>query len=179
MSGCTKRVLFLLVSGLALLLMAAWRPVIYGNSEGEIRRYLRQEVGLRLEDRIQLLEIQDEGEGRFVVFCGERKRPDDRWIIRFRKNETGDYEACDGAFFQLTELEIGIYRGPLGNYGRDQGNYFVGWIENPKATEVYVRFGATKEHLIRLTKVPQCVVLYDPYSHVTEYRFHGADGSEL
>ncbi len=162
MSGCTKRVLFLLVSGLALLLMAAWRPVIYGNSEGEIRWYLRQEVGLRLEDRIQLLEIQDEGEDRFVVFCGERKRPDDRWIIRFRKNEAGDYEADSSAKRMMQRRDY--YLRPLHGYSSQEVCYAI-WNESDHL--VKARF--------RLNDGPTETVRIPPAPSLTIWRFQGGE----
>ena len=39
------RVIFLLVGCLTAMLLASWVPPFYGNSEGEILRGLRREVG--------------------------------------------------------------------------------------------------------------------------------------
>lgn len=178
--NAAERLAFLLLSFLLFIVSVSYVPTVYGNDPASIQRYLAVHEGRRLGDHVEILAVEDIGADRFAVFRLETKRPDERYVVRFRRNEQGDYEARDGAaVFPLIEMETGIYRGLLMSYGRERGNYFVGWIENPKAAEVYVRFGASKEHVIRLTKVPQCVVLYDPYSYVTEYTFYAADGSEL
>ncbi len=57
------------------------------NDMGSIERYLRQEMGSRLKDGIELLTVADDGADRFAVFRGAEKRPDERWIVRFRQNE--------------------------------------------------------------------------------------------
>ena len=85
--------IFLLASLVAVACAAFYEPVIYGNDMGSIERYLRQEMGSRLKDGIELLTVADDGADRFAVFRGAEKRPDERWIVRFRQNENGDYEA--------------------------------------------------------------------------------------
>lgn len=173
------RWVFLFFSFVVLIFSASYVPTVYGNDPASIQRYLAVHEGRRLGDHVEILAVEDVGADRFAVFRLETKRPDERYVVRFRRNEQGDYEAYYGYVRRMLRRETGLYREIPGNYGGEQGNYFVGWIENPKAAEVYVRFGASKETWIRLTEVPQCVVLYDPYSYVTEYRFHAADGSEL
>ena len=170
---------FLFFSFVVLIFSASYVPTVYGNDPTSIERYLAVHEGRRLGDHVEILAVEDVGEDRFAVFRLETKRPDERYLVRFRRNEQGNYEAYYGYVRRMLGRETGLYRGNPGSYGGDQGNYFVGWIENPKAAEVYVRFGPSKETWIRLTEAPQCVVLYDPYSYVTEYRFHAADGSEL
>jgi hypothetical protein len=174
-----ERLAFILLSFLLFIVSASYVPTVYGNDPTSIERYLAVHEGRRLGDHVEILAVEDVGEDRFAVFRLETKRPDERYLVRFRRNEQGNYEAYYGYVRRMLGRETGLYRGNPGSYGGDQGNYFVGWIENPKAAEVYVRFGPSKETWIRLTEAPQCVVLYDPYSYVTEYRFHAADGSEL
>ena len=170
---------FLFFSFVVLIFSASYVPTVYGNDPASIERYLAVHEGRRLGDHVEILAVEDVGADRFVVFRLETKRPDERYVVRFRRNGQGNYEAYYGYVRRMLGRETGLYRETPGSYGGDQGNYFVGWIENPKAAEVYVRFGPSKETWIRLTEAPQCVVLYDPYSYVTEYRFHAADGSEL
>ena len=174
-----ERLSFILLSFLLFIVSASYVPTVYGNDPTSIERYLAVHEGRRLGDHVEILAVEDVGEDRFAVFRLETKRPDERYLVRFRRNAQGNHEAYYGYVRRMLGRETGLYRGNPGSYGGDQGNYFVGWIENPKAAEVYVRFGPSKETWIRLTEAPQCVVLYDPYSYVTEYRFHAADGSEL
>ncbi len=174
-----ERWFFLFFSFVVLIFSASYVPTVYGNDPASIERYLAVHEGRLLGDRVEILAVEDVGADRFVVFRLETKRPDERYVVRFRRNGQGNYEAYYGYVRRMLGRETGLYRETPGSYGGDQGNYFVGWIENPKAAEVYVRFGASKETWIRLTEVPQCVVLYDLYSYVTEYRFHAADGTEL
>lgn len=174
-----ERLTFLLLSFLLFIVSISYVPTVYGNDPASIARYLAVHEGRRLGDHVEILAVEDVGEDRFAVFRLESKRPDERYVVRFRRNEQGNYESYYGYVRRMLGRETGLYRETPGSYGGDQGNYFVGWIENLKAAEVHVQFGASKEHVIPLTKVPQCVVLYDPYSNVTEYTFHAADGSEL
>ena len=174
-----ERLTFLLLSFLLFIVSISYVPTVYGNDPASIERYLSVHEGRRLGDHVEILAVEDVGKDRFAVFRLETKQADARYVVRFRRNEQGNYEAYYGYVRRMLGRETGLYRETPGSYGGDQGNYFVGWIENPKAAEVYVRFGPSKETWIPLTEVPQCVVLYDPYSYVTEYRFHAADGSEL
>ena len=80
------------VSLVLLLCAATYDPTICGNSSGEIARFLRREMAGRGTGPIQLLAVEDDGQDRFAVFRGE-KRPDERYAVRFRQNEDGDYEA--------------------------------------------------------------------------------------
>lgn len=174
-----ERWVFLFFGFVVLIFSASYVPTVYGNDSASIERYLAVHEGRHLGDHVEILAVEDVGADRFVVFRLETKRPDERYLVRFRRNEQGNYEAYYGYVRRMLGRETGLYRETPGSYGGDQGNYFVGWIENPKAAEVYVRFGPSKETWIRLTEVPQCVVLYDLYSYVTEYSFHAADGNEL
>ena len=87
-----ERWIFCAVSFALLLCAATYRPAIDGNSPGEISRFLRWEMADRGIGPIQLLAVEDEGADRFAVFQGE-KRPDERYLVRFRQNEDGEYEA--------------------------------------------------------------------------------------
>ena len=83
------------VSLVLLLCAATYDPTICGNSSGEIARFLRREMTGRGTGPIQLLAVEDDGQDRFAVFRGE-KRPDERYVVRFRQNEDGNYEVCFG-----------------------------------------------------------------------------------
>ena len=65
--------IFLLASLVAVACAAFYEPVIYGNDMGSIERYLRQEMGSRLKDGIELLTVADDGADRFAVFRGAEK----------------------------------------------------------------------------------------------------------
>ena len=82
---------FLAVALLLALLIDQWQPTIYGNSPREILGYLYQEEGLRLGDHVELLAVEDVGADRFAMFRRETKRPDEIWIVRFQKDENGNY----------------------------------------------------------------------------------------
>ena len=173
-----ERWIFCAVSFVLLFFAAMCRPTIYGNSPGEITRYLRREMADRGTGPTQLLAVEDEGADRFAVFRGE-KRPDERYLVRFRQNQDGDYEPYIGGVRTMWEVETGCYvEFPIG-YGDDTRNFFVAWCENPQITDLYVRFGAVREDWVTLPVGARCVVLDDPVCHVTEYRFHTADGAEF
>ena len=89
------RWIFGAVSLVLLLCAATYDPTICGNSSGEIARFLRREMTGRGTGPIQLLAVEDDGQDRFAVFRGE-KRPDERYVVRFRQNEDGNYEVCFG-----------------------------------------------------------------------------------
>lgn len=114
--------MFLLASLVAVACAAFYEPVIYGNDMGSIERYLRQEMGSRLKNGIELLTVADDGADRFAVFRGAEKRPDERWIVRFRQNENGDYEAYLNSRRMYGPHPVqGVYTQPLGGYSRATG----------------------------------------------------------
>ena len=157
------RVIFLLVGCLAAMLLASWAPPFYGSSEGEILRGLRREVGLRMEDQIRLLEIRDEGEDRCVVFCGEHKRPDDRWIIRFRKNEAGNYEPYGIAKRMMQRREY--YLQPLSGYSGDPEVCYAIWNESEQLAEARFRPNDGPTETVRIAPAPS----------LTIWRFQGGE----
>lgn len=66
--------MFLLASLVAVACAAFYEPVIYGNDMGSIERYLRQEMGSRLKDGIELLTVADDGADRFARVPRGRKK---------------------------------------------------------------------------------------------------------
>ena len=114
MGRSTRDRLFFCVTGLVLCLCAiAYRPTVYGNSPGEINRYLRWEMADRGTGPVELLAVEDDGPDRFAVFRGERE-PDERYIVRFRQNEDGDYEAYGHPKWMYGPYPVrGVYTQPL------------------------------------------------------------------
>ena len=157
------RVIFLLVGCLTAMLLASWVPPFYGNSEGEILRGLRREVGPRMEDQIRLLEIRDEGRDRFVVFCGEHKRPDDRWIIRFRKNEAGEYEVYHHSKEMMQHRDY--YLQPLSGPSGDPEVCYAIWNESERLVEARFRPNGGQTETVRISPAPS----------LTIWRFQGGE----
>ena len=58
-----ERWIFCAVSFVLLFFAAMYRPTIYGNSPGEITRYLRREMADRGTGPTQLLAVEDDGPG--------------------------------------------------------------------------------------------------------------------
>lgn len=157
------RVIFLLVGCLTAMLLVSWVPPFYGNSEGEILRGLRREVGPRMEDQIRLLEIRDEGRDRFVVFCGEHKRPDDRWIIRFRKNEAGEYEVYHHAKEMMQHRDY--YLQPLSGPSGDPEVCYAIWNESERLVEARFRPNGGQTETVQISPAPS----------LTIWRFQGGE----
>lgn len=84
-----RRRIFAFLSLIIMLFVMTYQPTVYGNDAASIERYIMREMGLLLEDHVELLAIEDYGNDRIVIFRRETKRPDDVMIVRFRKDEKG------------------------------------------------------------------------------------------
>ena len=130
------QIAFLALSCLALLLLGLTEPVIYGNDAISIRRYLRREMA----HQVELLAVQDEGTDRFAVFRCAKGEPDDRFIIRFRQNEDGDYEAYGHPKWMYGPYPVrGVYTQPLWGYSGDREVCYAVWNESEQLAEVRFR----------------------------------------
>ena len=140
MGRSTRDRLFFCVTGLVLCLCAiAYRPTIYGNSPGEINWYLRWEMADRGTGPVELLAVEDDGPDRFAVFRGERE-PDERYIVRFRQNEDGDYEAYGHPKWMYGPYPVrGVYTQPLWGYSGDREVCYAVWNESEQLAEVRFR----------------------------------------
>ena len=128
-----ERWIFCAVSFVLLFFAAMCRPTIYGNSPGEITRYLRREMADRGTGPTQLLAVEDEGADRFAVFQGE-KRPDERYLVRFRQNEDGEYEADGHPMWMYGPYPVrGVYSQALDGDGEV---CFAVWNESETLAEV-------------------------------------------
>ena len=83
---------FLVLSVIFVLVVTQYEPKVYGNDEAFIEKYIMQEVGLELQDHVEILAVEDRNTDRIVIFRRETKEPDEVWFVRFRQNENGDYE---------------------------------------------------------------------------------------
>ena len=140
MGRSTRDRLFFCVTGLVLCLCAiAYRPTVYGNSPGEINRYLRWEMADRGTGPVELLAVEDDGPDRFAVFRGERE-PDERYIVRFRQNEDGEYEAYGHPKWMYGPYPVrGVYTQPLWGYSGDREVCYAVWNESEQLAEVRFR----------------------------------------
>ena len=161
------QIAFLALSCLALLLLGLTEPVIYGNDAISIRRYLRREMA----DQVELLAVQDEGTDRFAVFRCAKGEPDDRWIIRFRQNEDGNYEAYLSPRRMYGPHPVrGVYTEPLRGYSGDREVCYAIWNESEELAEIRFRLDNGPEEAVPIPAPPS----------LTIWRFTGgADGWHL
>lgn len=156
-----QRQAFLLLSLLLIIFAAGYQPPIYGNDPASILRYLYREEGLRLGDHVELLAVEDDGADRFAVFCLE-KEPDDVWIVRFLRNENGDYEPhLYPKRMYESRQGLGIYSQPLtgyGAYGSLEDCYMI-WSENPDLAEVRYRLNGGPEETVAIPSPPSLTLL--------------------
>ena len=158
--------IFLLASLVAVACAAVYEPVIYGNDMGSIERYLRQEMGSRLKDGIELLAVADDGADRFAVFRGAEKRPDERWIVRFRQNENGDYEAYLNSRRMYGPHPVqGVYTQPLGGYSGDREVCYAVWNESEYLVEIRFRLDGGPAESVSISTPPS----------LTIWRFRGGE----
>ena len=150
-----ERWIFCAVSLVLLLCAAVYRPVIYGNSPGEIARYLRWEMEDRGIGPIQLLAVEDEGADRFAVFQGE-KRPDERDLVRFRQNQDGDYEADGHPMWMYGPYPVrGVYSQALDGDGEV---CFAVWNESETLAEVRLRVNDAPEVEVSIPAPPSLTI---------------------
>ena len=84
-----RRRIFAFLGLIIMLFVMTYQPTVYGNDAASIEHYIMKEMGLLLEDHVELLAIEDYGNDRIVIFRRKAKRPDDVMIVRFRKDEKG------------------------------------------------------------------------------------------
>ena len=158
--------MFLLASLVAVACAAFYEPVIYGNDMGSIERYLRQEMGSRLKNGIELLTVADDGADRFAVFRGAEKRPDERWIVRFRQNENGDYEAYLNSRRMYGPHPVQcVYTQPLGGYSGDREVCYAVWNESEHLAEIRFRLDGGPAETVSISTPPS----------LTIWRFRGGE----
>ena len=162
-----ERWIFCAVSLVLLLCAAVYRPVIYGNSPGEIARYLRGEMEDRGIGPIQLLAVEDEGADRFAVFQGE-KRPDERYLVRFRQNQDGDYEADGHPMWMYGPYPVrGVYSQALDGDGEV---CFAVWNESETLAEVRLRVNDAPEVEVSIPVPPSLTIWRLQVAGITEWR---------
>ena len=161
------QIAFLALSCLALLLLGLTEPVIYGNDAISIRRYLRREMA----HQVELLAVQDEGTDRFAVFRCAKGEPDDRFIIRFRQNEDGNYGAYLHPWRMCgPNLVRGVWSRPLGGYSGDREVCYAVWSESERLAELCFRLDNGPEETVSVSAPPS----------LTIWRFRGGkDGWHL
>lgn len=171
---------FLFFSFVVLIFSASYVPTVYGNDPASIERYLAVHEGRRLGDYVEILAVEDVGADRFVVFRLKTKRPDERYVVRFRRNGQGNYEG-----HILENLyPSGIYSDFL-RAGKDNTVYFAVWNEDPDLAQIQVLFAVGKEQqreTVTVAGEPSLTLLEFQGSATGFYAdtsFHAADGSEL
>ena len=159
MGRSTRDRLFFCVTGLVLCLCAiAYRPTIYGNSPGKINRYLRWEMADRGTGPVELLAVEDDGPDRFAVFRGERE-PDERYIVRFRQNEDGDYEAYGHPKWMYGPYPVrGVYTQPLWGYSGDREVCYAVWNESEQLAEVRFRLDDGPTESVSIPAPPSLII---------------------
>ena len=161
--GVRARRIFLPVSFLIVLFAALYQPVIYGNDPGDIERYLRREM----EDQITLLAVADDGADRFAVFQGAQREPDERYIVRFRKNEDGNYEAYLRPRLMYGPYPVpGVYTQPLNGYSGDREVCYAVWNESDALAEIRFRLDERPEEAVEISAPPS----------LTVWRFRSGEG---
>lgn len=148
---------FLFLSLVLLIAAGSWEPTIYGNDAASIKRYLYQEREWR--DHIRILAVEDYGEDRFAVFQMETKRPDDRFVVRFRKNEEGNYEAYLNSRRMYGPHPVrGVYTQPLEGYSGDREVCYAIWNESEKLAEIHFRLDYGPEEAVSISAPPSLTI---------------------
>jgi len=185
-----QRLGFLFLAFVVMLFAASWKPTVYGNDENSIKRYIVQEMGRKLGDHVELLTVEDRGEDRIVVYRLETKRPDDRYVIRFRRNDAGNYEQY-GQLLKGLPMHggsRGIWSEQVQPWGSDQRlygekkMYYVVWSESAKLAEIRVQVGDQPEQTAWPEGAPSLTVLefeHPAGSFRTASSFRDAAGNEL
>ena len=156
------QIAFLALSCLALLLLGLTEPVIHGNDESSIRRYLQREE----QDRVELLAVRDDGPDRIAVYRCEKGEPDERCIVRFRQNEDGNYEAYGHPKRMYGPYPMGgVYSQPLNGYSGDREVCYAVWNESEALAEVRFRLDGGPEVSVPVSGPPS----------LTLWRFTGGE----
>lgn len=152
---------FLVFSVIFMFVVAQCEPKVYGNDEASIKKYIMQEVGLELQDHVELLAVEDRNDDRIVIFRRETKRPDEVFFVRFRQNENGDYEG----YAPKTPMRMycahpgnGIYSEPISGWGKDPTVYYTIWSENPKLKEISFSLFGRGERRAQVTESPSLTI---------------------
>lgn len=175
---------FLFFSFVVLIFSASYVPTVYGNDPASIERYLAVHEGRLLGDHVEILAVEDVGEERFVVFRLETKRPDARYVIRFRRNEQGNYEGHILENLYPSGPGRRIYSDFL-RAGKDDIVYFAAWNEDPDLEQIQVLFAVGKEQQREAVTVAgeQSLTVLQFQGSATGFyadvSFFAADGSEL
>ena len=179
-----ERWFFLFFSFVVLIFSASYVPTVYGNDPASIERYLAVHEGRLLGDHVEILAVEDVGADRFVVFRLETKRPDERYVVRFRRNEQGNYEGHILENLYPSGPGRRIYSDFL-RAGKDNTVYFAVWNEDPDLAQIQVLFAVGKEQqreTVTVAGEPSLTLLEFQGSATGFYAdtsFLAADGSEL
>ena len=115
---------------------------------------------------VELLTVADDGADRFAVFRGAEKRPDERWIVRFRQNENGDYEAYLNSRRMYGPHPVqGVYTQPLGGYSGDREVCYAVWNESEHLAEIRFRLDGGPAETVSISTPPS----------LTIWRFRGGE----
>lgn len=153
----THRWGFLFLSFVLLIVAGSWKPTIYGNDEASIKRYLYQEQ--EWGDHVQLLAVRDHNQDRFAVFRLETKKPDERFIVRFRQNEDGNYEADRSLRQMYGPYPVqGVYSQALGRSTDSRKVSYAIWNEAEELAEVRFQPESGPEASVHLPLAPALTV---------------------
>ena len=166
------------LAGTLCLCGAVWLqvPALAAPALAEVRR--------RLGDHVEILAVEDVGADRFVVFRLETKRPDERYVVRFRRNGQGNYEGHILENLYPSGPGRRIYSDFL-RAGKDNTVYFAVWNEDPDLAQIQVLFAVGKEQqreTVTVAGEPSLTLLEFQGSATGFYAdtsFLAADGSEL
>lgn len=177
-----QRLTFLLLSFLLFLVSVSYEPTVYGNDPASIQRYLAVHEGRRLGDHVEILAVEDVGADRFAVFRLETKRPDERYVVRFRRNEQGNYEGYGHCEWMYGPYPAGVYTQPVGGGPKEQAVHYVIWNESEKLAEVRFQLNGGDVESVRIPSAPSLTVwkfrsLSGSWHLETGY--FAADGTEL
>lgn len=172
---------FLFFSFVVLIFSTGYVPTVYGNDPASIERYLAVHEGRRLGDHVEILAVKDVGTDRFVVFRLETKRPDARYVIRFRRNEQGNYEGDEPYEWMDRMYSARVYKRPVRGGPDGQMVYYVIWNESEKLAQVHFQLNWGNVESVRIPPAPSMTVweFRSTSGWHLETWYFAADGSEL
>lgn len=173
---------FLFFSFVVLIFSASYVPTVYGNDPASIARYLAVHEERRLGDHAEILAVKDVGEDRFAVFRLESKRPDERYVVRFRLNEQGNYEGYERYTSMYGPYPAGVYTQPVGGGSKEQTVHYVIWNESEKLAETRFQLNGGDVDSVQIPPAPSVTVwqFQSPSGswHLETWYF-AADGTEI
>ena len=186
--SAVQRWIFAFLSFIVMLFVITYEPTVYGNDPASIERYIMKNAGLRMGDHVELLAVEDHGDDRIVIFHRETKRPDDVMIVRFRKNNEGNYETYgSNSLLGMHQERPGsrVWSDTLRGRGNDRQVLYVVWSESQKLAQIDALFAvgaAQTEQTVSITTVPSLTILefeagMDGFALNTAY--YDAQGNEL